>query len=385
MPGCTRCNSKIIMAGTKHNILFINSISESIWGGLENWMELVGRGLAGLGHEVYFIGRRGSRFLERVSSHPEITVIPIDISGDFNPATIKKVAEVIGRYGMDLALCNFVKDVRLAGLARKLSGDYRIVWTPGVNLARKSLSHKWFFSGMVDLVIVPSVHLRDELVRSGYIDPARFRVIPIGIDDSRWQGNRGEGRRFLGEHFNLPENAFICLTSGRFVRQKGHRCLIEAAWPLTAIYKNLFFVFLGDGPLEAELSRRIKAYDLTERFVFCGLLENHQRAVFGADLYVHPALIEPYGIVLVEAMASSLPVVATRGVGIPEVVAEDKTALLVEPGAPPQLTNAIERLYNDASMRKAFGRAGYERFVEFYRMETMIDKIEETLGEAARL
>jgi len=383
MPACTRCNSKIIMAPMTHNILFLNSISGSIWGGLENWMELVGRGLAGRGHQVHFIGRRGSKFLDRVSSYSEINVIPLDISGDFNPVTIKAVAEIARNNKIDAAFCNFVKDVRLAGLARKLSDNYKIIWTPGVNLAKKSLSHKWFFSNMVDKAIVPSAHLRDDIAASGYIDPALFEVIPIGIDDSRWQGSRDEGRRFLREHFNLPEDAFICLTSGRFVAQKGHRYLVQAAWPLVAVYKNMFFVFLGDGPLEAELSRQIHAVDLADRFVFCGLLENHQRAVFGADLYVHPALIEPFGIVLVEAMAASLPVVASRVGGIPEVVAENKTALLVDPAAPQQLTNAVDRFYNDASMREAYGRAGYERFVELFRMETMIDRIEKNvLGTA---
>lgn len=384
MPGCTRCNLKTIMAPTTHNILLINSISGSIWGGLENWMELVGLGLAERGHKIHFIGRRGSRFLEKVSSHPEINVIPIDISGDFNPVTIKKIAAITRDYGIEISLCNFVKDVRLAGMARKLSNNYKIIWTPGVNLAKKSLSHKWLFSGMVDKAIVPSINLRDEIIASGYLETECFEVIPIGIDDSRWKGSREEGRRFLQEHFNLPGDAFVCLTSGRFVRQKGHCYLIEAARPLAAVFGNIYFVFLGDGPLEGELKSQIDACDLTDRFVFCGLLENHQRAVFGADLYVHPAIIEPYGIVLVEAMASALPVVATRAGGIPEVVEENKTALLVDPGVPQRLTNAVEQFYNDASMRQAFGQAGYERFVESFRMEMMIDRIEETLLTAVR-
>jgi glycosyltransferase involved in cell wall biosynthesis len=369
------------MAHTKLNILFLNSISESIWGGLENWMELAGCRLARNGHMVWFAGRRGSQFLSRLSNHGEIKICPLDISGDFNPMTIRAIRNLAGINRIDVALCNFVKDVRLAGLARKFGRRYKIIWTPGVNLAQKSLSHRWLFSGFVDSAIVPSSHLKNSIVAAGYIDPSLFNVIPIGIDDARWTGSRDEGRQFLRQKFKLPEDAFACLVSGRFVRQKGHRYLIEAAAGLADKYPKIFYVLLGDGPLEADLRQQIESHNLTDRFIFCGLLENHQKAVFGADLYVHPAVIEPFGIVLVEAMAASLPVIASRVGGIPEVVAENETALLVDPAVPEQLTDAIERLYNTPALRESYGKAGYERFVRHFRIETMIERIEKNILE----
>lgn len=371
------------MTRTTHNILFLNSIEDTVWGGLENWMEMTGLGLARRGHNIWFSGRGGSKFLKRSAVHSEIGIVPIDISGDFNPITIKALVDIVAENKIDLLLCNFVKDVRLAGMARRMAQKYKIIWTPGVNLAKKSFSHKFLFSSFVDHVIVPSAYLRDQIVSSGYIESSRFDVIPIGIDDSVWRGNREEGRRFLQERFNLPEDAFICLTSGRFVRQKGHCYLIEAATALAERHDNIFFVLLGNGPLEKKILQQIKESRLTDRFVLCGLLDNHHRAVFGADLYVHPAVIEPFGIVLVEAMAARLPIVATRVGGIPEVVAENETAMLVEPADPKQLTNAIDLLYNDSTKCESFGKAGFERFHRHFRMETMIDRVEKTLIEAA--
>lgn len=346
-------------------------------------MELCGVGLARRGHRVWFAGRRESRFLRRVSVHPETTVRPLDIGGDFNPRTIWRVARMLREERIDLVLCNFVKDVRLAGLGRRLADGCKIIWAPGVNLAKKSFSHKWLFSGFVDSVVVPSRHLRDAIIASGYIDGARFEVIPIGIDENLWRGSREEGRAFLKRQFDLPESSFICLTSGRFVRQKGHCYLIEAARELARKYDDIFFLLLGDGPLEPVLLRQIREQGLTDRFVFCGLLDHHQRAVFGADLYVHPAVIEPYGIVIVEAMAAGLPVVATRVGGIPEVAAENETALLVDPAEPDQLTEAVERFYTDAGLRKQYAAAGYERFGRLFRYDIMVDAIEKILVEAA--
>ncbi len=363
-----------------HNIVFLNSIDRAIWGGLENWMEIVGAGLARRGHRVRFVGREKSQFLRRISERDGFPVISLDIHGDFDPFTIKHLAEAVRSDPPDIILCNLVKDVRLAGLARKLTEQYKIIWTPGVNLAKKSLSHKWLFSGFVDHVIVPSRHLRDAIVTSGYISLSRFSIVPIGIDDGIWTGDRDEDRRFLRERYNLPQNAFICLTSGRFVPQKGHRYLIEAAASLVGRHDDIFFVLLGNGPLEPQLVEQIYGHGLEDRFVLCGLLEHHQKAVFGADLYVHPAVVEPYGIVLVEAMAAALPVVATRVGGIPEVVEENRTAVLVDQADTGQLTKAILRLYTDSSLRETFGRAGYERFDRLFRMDTMTDKIEAILA-----
>jgi glycosyltransferase involved in cell wall biosynthesis len=371
------------MARKTLNILFLNSIEKTVWGGLENWMEISGLGLARRGHTIWFAGRDGSQFLKRISVHEELNVIPLDIAGDFKPATIREIADIARQHEIDLMLCNFVKDVRLAGMARKKANGFKIIWTPGVNLAKKSLSHRWLFSGFVDRAIVPSAHLRDAIVSSGYIRKSRFEVIPIGIDDTVWQGDREEGRQFLRQRYDLPDSAFICLTSGRFVKQKGHCYLVEAAAKLAGRYDDIFFLLLGDGPLQPTLLEQIKGHGLTDRFVFCGLLENHHRAVFGADLYVHLAIIEPYGIVLVEAMASSLPIVASRVGGIPEVVAENKTAILVNPADSEQLTKGIERFYNDSSMREKYGRTGFERFDRNFKMDTMIDRIEKTLIEAA--
>lgn len=384
MPGCTRCNSRMAMDRQKLKILFLNSIEAGIWGGLENWMEMCGVGLARRSHQVCFAGRTDSVFLRRVSTHPGVEILPLDISGDFHPKTIRQLSGYFSKNHTDVAVCNFVKDVRLAGMGRKLGEQCRIVWTPGVNLAKKSFSHRILFSGYVDKAIVPSVSLRDEIVSSGFIKESKFEVIPIGIDPSLWQGSRKAGREFIIEKYDLPDDAFICLTSGRFVRQKGHRYLVGAAATLLEKYDNIYFLWLGDGPMQATLQEQINGRSLNKHFIFCGLLENHQQVVFGADLYVHPAIIEPFGIVLVEAMAASLPVVASCIGGIPEVAADAETAILVEPRQPSQLTKAIEQFYNNRVMGDKFGQAGYDRFKQNFRLETMIDRVEKSLIEAAQ-
>ena len=360
-------------------ILFLNSVDPAVWGGLENWMELCGTGLRRRGHAVWYAGRAGSLFLKRIEAHQAGTVIPLDISGDFHPTAIGQIAGLTSQLAIDLVLGNLVKDIRLAGLARRFSRKYRIVWTPGVNLAKRTLSHRLLFSRFVDHVIVPSQWLQDEIISSGFIGRERFSAIPIGLDETEWQEDRETARRFLRQRFNLPAAAFVYLTSGRFVKQKGHTYLIEAVRPLADKHPDMFWVLLGEGPLQHELMKQIREYRLTDRFVFCGLLDVHRRVVFGADLSVHPAVVEPYGIVLVEAMAAGLPVIASRVGGIPEIAKDGESAILVNPADPAALTSAMELLYTDRRRRQDLGEAGQRRFLARFRLDMMIDRIEETL------
>ncbi len=372
------------MSPKPFNILFLNSIEKSVWGGLENWMELVGSGLAARKHKIFLAGREGSLFLDRISRHAEFEVIPLNISGDFNPITVRRLAAIAKSHRIDIVLCNFVKDVRLAGLARKITRNFKIMWTPGVNLTKKSISHRLLFSGFVDGVVVPSRYLRDEIIESGSIGKSRFQVIPVGLNRDYWTLDRIHCRTELLNRFNLPPESFICLTSGRFVPQKGHKYLVEAARDICRKVGVVRFLFLGDGPLENNLKEQINKFDLESHFIFAGLLRDHRQLVFGADLYVHPAVIEPYGIVLVEAMAASLPIVATRVGGVPEVVPENETAILVDPADRSQLTTAIMTMYNDHDLRTRMGRAGRERFESMYSLDSMLNKIEELLVAIAR-
>lgn len=382
MLACTGCSLKT--AVNKLKILFLNSIDKKVWGGLEHWMEMCGLGLVGAGYDVCFAGRSDSLFQERMAEHDQVDFIPLDISGDFSPRSILQLRRIIKQRRIDAVMCNFVKDVRLAGLARKLNGDFKIIWTPGVNLAKRSLSHRFLFSSWLDGVIVPSNYLRSKIVNSGYIPESKFRVIPIGIDEGYWHGDREAARGTITKKHNLPSDAFICLTSGRFVNQKGHKYLIESAVKLKEKCENIYFIFLGDGPLQPELDNQIEKSGLTKRFIFPGLLSDHRDYLFASDLYVHPAITEPYGIVLVEAMAANLPIVASSVGGIPDVVAEGENALLCPPKDTDALTDAVSLFYNESEMRLRYGQKSKERFDHKFHLSAMIDLIEQVIQETIR-
>ncbi|MCP4684282.1 MAG: glycosyltransferase family 4 protein [bacterium] len=285
--------------------------------------------------------------------------------------------------GIDVIVVNFNKDVRIGGLAAKWTGSARVVWRVGVNLTKDSFVHRFLTPRLVDGVITPSYSLKKEITRLGYITDDMVRVIHTGIEEYALQIAPDLARKQLRSKYELPSDCPVAVTSGRFVDQKGHRHLVEAAPLIVKRFPQIRFLLLGEGPLEQRLKEQIDEAGLREHFVFAGLLDDFELELAGADIMLHPAVIEPFGIVLLEGMRAGMPVVACRVGGIPEVVAEGQTALLVEPGRSDDFAIATIALLGDRSQCTSFGEAARERWRKEFKYETMLDRVESYLTEIA--
>ena len=364
------------------NILFLDSIETGVYGGMEEWIRLVAVSLADRGHAVVVLGRPKSAFLERLRSHSEsITLIETNLSGDFNPLTIASIRNIIREHRIDLVSVNFNRDVRLGGFAAKLGGEVRVVWSVGLNITGEGFAHKHLTPRLIDGVIVPSAALKNQITALGYIAPDIVKVIPIGIGALEPTVNRTGSRKRVGDAFGIGESDIVCVTSGRFVEQKGHRYLIEAAVTIVEAHPGVRFLWFGDGPLEAPLKSQIEGSGLSTHFILAGMRDNVDEFLAGCDLMVHPSIEEPFGIAILEGMRAGLPVVASRVGGIPEVVAEDRTARLVPHADPKALASAVSGMVSDAGARIEFGKAGQFRWRESFRLESMIDSIERYFSE----
>ena len=363
------------------NILFLDSIDKEIYGGMEEWIRLVGAGLQMKGHNIYIAGRRESKFLERVSANnPEIEQIPLDISGDFNPITIAKLYSEIKSRQIEIVVVNFNKDVRLGGLAAKLKKDCKVIWSLGLDITKDSLVHKLLTPKLVDGVIAPSNALKDQITRFNYVKRHLVKVIPIGIPEEHLSLDRGSVRERVLKKFSLNDNVFLCVTCGRLVEQKGHRYLIEAAPQIIEKCPEIVFLFLGDGKLKAELQAMIGESQLDKHFVLAGMLDNIVEVLPGCDIMIHPSIEEPFGIAILEGMRAQLPVVASRVGGIPEVAADNETALLVEPKDAAEIARAVLSIQSSVDTLRQMGQAGRNRWQKYFGYEKMIDNIESYLG-----
>ena len=228
---------------------------------------------------------------------------------------------------------------------------------------------------ITDRIVVLTGQERDDHLCFRVAPPEKFVTIHSGVDLSRFDAalhDRSQIRAELG----IPPGDLVVGTAGRLTPVKGHVHLIDAAARILAVHPDTTFVFLGDGELKGKLMERAEALGLAGKVRFPGWRPDVAAVMSAFDVFVLPSLNEGMGRVLVEAMALSKPVVASRTGGIKDLVADGSNGLLVPPGDAGDLADAILRLLGDAAMRAAMGGEGRRR-AEIYSAERMVEKIEE--------
>ncbi|MGB9476301.1 MAG: glycosyltransferase family 4 protein [Candidatus Udaeobacter sp.] len=183
----------------------------------------------------------------------------------------------------------------------------------------------------------------------------------------------------LGEfgHANFSGDPPIIVAIGRLIAKKGFANLIRACALLAERERPFRCEIFGEGPLEKTLCEQIVELDLQERVHLPGPKPQHEiRALLAnANVFVLPSVSEAEGgmdnlpTVIMEAMATRLPVVSTKVGGIPEMVVENETGFLVQPDDAAMLAGAIEKVTNDRSLGQKLGQAGYERAQNLFSIE----------------
>jgi glycosyltransferase involved in cell wall biosynthesis len=173
--------------------------------------------------------------------------------------------------------------------------------------------------------------------------------------------------------FGLDPEGFVLLVPSRFVPEKGHRYLLEALTILERRGLRPQALLLGDGPVEAVVRSDVERRGLADRVRLAPSVDHAEllRLVAAADVFVSASTFEGLPLSMAEAMALGRPIVATRVGGVPDLVADGVTGLLVPPGDPAALADALSRLMGDAGLRDAMGREGRNAVEGRYRGEVV--------------
>lgn len=212
-----------------------------------------------------------------------------------------------------------------------------------------------------------------ELTGSAGLDQARIRRIPSAVNAHEFLPDRTARARLLAE-FAFPEDAFVAAVSAQLIRRKGHDVLLACLPELVQRHRELRVVCFGDGPLKRHLRRRTAALGLGRHVLFTGFRRDLPALLPGVDVLVHPARREGLGVALLEAMSSSVPIVASAVGGIVDVVESGVEGLLVPPDNPAELGAALERLIGDTCLRKHMGMAGRVRVRRDFSVELMAER-----------
>lgn len=234
----------------------------------------------------------------------------------------------------------------------------------------------WFYN-RCRVVVAPSRITGDWLRKLGC--RREIRVISNGVDTKKYNPrNRSEAirKRFC------PGNGFFILHVGRVTREKRIHVLIKAAESLHKRGVKFKLVIAGDGPARAELQKVVREHGLSGCVLFTGYVPEEDLPLYyaSADLFVTASTVETEGIVLLEAMASGIPIIGANAGGIPELINDDENGFLFEPGNHEMLSNLIEVTLNDGYLKRKMGRLN-RAATEGYSIERTVDEIEKLYKE----
>jgi L-malate glycosyltransferase len=232
-----------------------------------------------------------------------------------------------------------------------------------------------------DRLLAVSSRLADRMAAVVAVPRGSIRVIRNGVDAKRFQvARRAEARLRLGAASAIP----VIGTVGRLVDAKDHVTLLDALRLLASDGRPFLTVIAGDGPLRPELEARIITLGLQDRVRLLGHRSDVEMVLAGLDLFVLPSQSEGLSNTILEAMASGLPVVATRVGGADEVIDDQRSGILVEPRSPAALAHAIVMLLTDRDYRAQIAAAGRARAEREFSLGGMVAAYERLYLEVAR-
>ena len=225
-------------------------------------------------------------------------------------------------------------------------------------------------------VIAVSESIRDFLIRNEALDPDHVVTLANGIDAQAFfpakSGQRGLAKASLG----LPPEALVIGGMGRLVPQKNFHLFLEVAARVIPRHSSAFFVIAGTGPQEPELKAKAVALGIDERVRFVGHVSDRLSLYHAFDALLMTSDFEGTPMVLLEAMACGLPIVASSVDGIGEVCRSNRDALLVAPGDCGGFASALGTVLTQTDLREELGANARARVLERYEIRNLTARIE---------
>jgi glycosyltransferase involved in cell wall biosynthesis len=207
----------------------------------------------------------------------------------------------------------------------------------------------------------------------------KVRVIPNGVDLARFTPRPPS--RSLGASLGIPPSAPLALSIGRLVAEKGHRHLLEAAAQVERTKPGVHWLLVGAGELEHTLRAQARRLGLEAQVHFAGWRDDIPDMLALCDIFVLPSESEGFGRVLVEAMAMAKVVVAATVGGVPEIVLDGETGILVPSAAPALLADAVRSLLVDPARAARLGAAGRARAESTFSLAAHVGGVERVYAE----
>jgi glycosyltransferase involved in cell wall biosynthesis len=229
---------------------------------------------------------------------------------------------------------------------------------------------------LADAVVANSSSAADELSRYERLAPHRIYTIPSFVRDEAFaELPAADVAAWRGRH-GIPAGTVVIGCVARLRPEKDHATLLEAFAGLRESGRDVHLVLVGDGPLRERLSLMCKVLQIADHVTFTGLLPPLPNPNGYFDVVTLASRSESFPNSVVEGMAAARPIVATAVGGVPDLIRDGETGLLVPPGDALQLRAALARLAADPALATRLGAAGRDLVLRHHGVQTGMDALQ---------
>jgi len=332
------------------------------------------------GITVYPKGRTWG-FLEQLG--PDLKLIP-ELIRDINPAkdlaALFKLYQYFRKERFDIVHTHTAKAGMLGRIAARLAGVPVIIHTPhghnfygyfGPVFSRVIIWLEKMATAFTDKIIVLTILEERDYIKYKVAREDKIAYIHTGLEFDKYERVNID-KKAMRKSLDIEDDEPVIGMLARLEPVKGPEYFIEAAKEVAKKNARSKFIVVGDGSLRDSMEEKVARSGLEKRFIFTGWRDDIPELLSIFDIMVLPSLNEAVGIALIEAQAMGVPVVATNVGGVPEVVRDGDTGILVPSKDPVKLANAINHLLENDQLRKKMGELGKIWVKDRFRVEDMV-------------
>ena len=324
------------------------------FGGAERYFVDLSSVLAEQGHELQVICHRNFQEKSRLTGIPGITVESFSVAGWWDIYSLNKMRKAIEGFAPDIVHAHLARGAYMAGKICKKNNIPLVVKT------HNYVDLKYYKN--VDVFITTTKDQQQYLLQEG-ISPEKTIVIP--------NFSRLSAVEAVSHHVNEP---LVIASCGRMVEKKGFHILLKAFKKVIESGTLISLRLGGDGKEENDLQRLCGDLGINDHVEFCGWVDSISEFLESADIFVLPSLDEPFGIIVLEAMARGKPLISTRTQG-PSEILEEETSYLVETGSVDGLAKALSIAISDKDGRLEKAEKALIAFNNAYSEHVVVPKI----------
>jgi len=305
----------------------------------------------------------------------------ISMRGDLDPFLLARILKFIRGHPSQLVHTHLIHADLYGTLAALLAGVPAVVSTKhGYNPWREKRFYAFLdrvTSFFQHRIITISDALGRWLVEVEGLRPEKLSTVHYALDVDLFRSS-------VPGDLSLKMSRPVIGTISRLIHQKGIHVLLQAFAVCAKKHPSISLVVVGDGLERSDLESLAEKLDLGHRVHFLGYRSDVDQILPHIDIFTLPTFGEGFGLVLLEAMACSKPIVGTDVMSIPEIVQQGETGLLVPAQDVSALAEALDTLIANPELRDQFGKAGFQRLKRRFTVEQMVRKTAEVYQEASR-